>query len=182
MASGTERGGVGSRGTVAEALPAGANGAGSAGAGAPLMVSASGLRGIAGKSLTPDVAARFAGALGTHLRGRLGGGRPTVVVGRDGRAGGQVVHQAALAGLMGAGCDVIDLGVAMTPTVGVMVDELEADGGMVVTASHNPQEWNGLKCLVSDRTGEQGRVGAHAPAAEEAGEIIARYGRGGWAW
>jgi phosphomannomutase len=148
---------------------------------APLMLGVSGCRGIVGESLTPEVAARFAGAFGSWLCERAGG-RARVVLGRDGRAGGHVVQHAAIAGLCGAGCDVVDLGVEMTPTVGVMVDALEADGGVVLTASHNPQEWNGLKCLV--REGGE-RVSACAPDARTAAEIVARFhamAGGGEAW
>ncbi len=140
---------------------------------APLMVGVSGLRGIVGKSLTPEVATRFAAAFGGWLGDRATPGhRPKVVIGRDGRAGGQAIHDAAIAGLMNAGCLVVDLGVAMTPTVGVMTDREDATGGMVVTASHNPQEWNGLKCLV--REGDD-TVAACAPNATSAAEIIARF-------
>jgi phosphomannomutase len=135
---------------------------------APLMLGVSGLRGIVGQSLTPEVAARFAGAFGGWLRGR--GPAPTVVVGRDGRAGAQEIYGAALDGLLKSGCDVVDLGVAMTPTVGVMVDEQGAAGGMVVTASHNPQEWNGLKCLIRSHDGD--KVDASAPPLQVANEII----------
>ncbi|HZW11333.1 MAG TPA: hypothetical protein VFF69_15625 [Phycisphaerales bacterium] len=147
--------------------------------GSPLMLGVSGCRGVVGESLTPDVAARYAAAFGDSLRERAGA-RPRVVLGRDGRAGGHVVQLAALAGLCGSGCEVIDLGVEMTPTVGVMVDELEADGGVVLTASHNPQPWNGLKCLVRDR-GARG-PDACAPDAAGAEAIIARYHAGPAAW
>lgn len=138
---------------------------------APLMLSVSGCRGIVGRSLTPDVAARFAAAFAGWLAGRAGG-HPRVVLARDGRSGGHAVHAAALAGLTSAGCDVVDLGIAMTPTTGVMVDRLGAHGGMVITASHNPQQWNGLKCLV---TGPIRGVSASAPAKAHADEIIARF-------
>src|SRR4051812_44479583 len=116
-----------------------------------LMLSVSGCRGIVGETLTPEVAARFAGSYGSWLRERAGGGEGTIVVGRDGRAGGESIHAAARAGLVAAGCEVVDLGVAMTPTVAVMTDSYArragAHGcvaGIVVTASHNPQEWNGI--------------------------------------
>ncbi len=147
----------------------------------PLMVGVSGMRGIVGASLTPEIAARFAGAFGSWLA-RGADGRPTVVVGRDGRAGCDPIHAAAVAGVTGAGCDVIDLGVEMTPTVGVMVDELEAAGGLVVTASHNGREWNGLKCLVPEGEGVAKGVRACAPSARAAAEIAAAFhdGRVGW--
>lgn len=116
--------------------------------------------------MTPVFAVRFAAAFGSHLRGADAGGRPRVVVGRDGRIGGEALACAATAGLASVGCDVVDLGVAMTPTVGVMIRERSAQGGMVVTASHNPIEWNGLKCLDGDGL---------APPKPVADAIIARF-------
>jgi phosphomannomutase len=104
-----------------------------------LIVSVSGIRGVIGRGLTPEAALAFAAALGSHVNG----GR--VVLGRDGRPSGEVLRHAVLAGLLGAGCDVQDLGVAPTPTVGLAVRRLEAAGGVQITASHNPAEWNGLK-------------------------------------
>ncbi|MCA9285148.1 MAG: phosphoglucosamine mutase [Phycisphaerales bacterium] len=118
---------------------------------APLMLSVSGARGIVGRSFTPAVAASFAAAFGGLLRAQVGERTPLVVLGRDGRVSGQMVAAAAAAGLASAGCRIVDLGVAMTPTVGVAVLHHGADGGMVATASHNPIEWNGLKCI--DRHG-----------------------------
>jgi phosphomannomutase len=152
---------------------------------APLMLGVSGLRGIVGKSLTPEVAARFAGAFGAWLtkegartprrpRFRVAS-RPLVVVGRDGRMGGEVIARAATAGLAGAGCNVVDLGVSMTPTVGVMVDAWGAAAGLVVTASHNPQEWNGLKLLVRDSGAARGAPSTSAPGATLAASIIERF-------
>ncbi len=134
---------------------------------APLMLSVSGCRGVFGASLTPVVAARFAGALAGALAEEHGE-RPRVIVGRDGRAGGEAIHSAALAGLLAGGADAIDLDVAMTASVGVMVDHLEAAGGLVITASHNPQEWTGLKPIVRAPT-------ASAPAKERADELIQRF-------
>jgi len=145
----------------------------------PLMLGVSGCRGVVGAGLTPDVAARFAGAFGAWLSDRHAD-RPRVVVARDGRAGGHAFRHAALAGLCAAGCDVVDLGVEMTPTVGVMADQLDADGGMVLTASHNPQQWNGLKCLVR-RRGSRG-PDACAPTAADAAQIIARFHDAHAAW
>jgi phosphomannomutase len=143
------------------------------------MLSVSGCRGIFGRSITPEVAARFGAVYGTYLRGRAGaGGRPLVVLGRDGRLAGDVLARAAAAGLAGAGCDVLDVGVAMTPTVGVMVDARNAAGGLVVTASHNPQEWNGLKPMLREGGGsgaKAGEVAASAPNKAFADAIIASY-------
>jgi phosphomannomutase len=104
-----------------------------------LIVSVSGIRGVIGRSLTPESAAAFAAALGTVVEGR------PVVLSRDGRPSGAMLRHAVLAGLVGAGCDVQDIGVASTPTFGLAVRRLQAAGGIQITASHNPAEWNGLK-------------------------------------
>ena len=103
------------------------------------ILSISGLRGIVGDGLDPEYVTRFAASLGTMLKGG------TVVLSRDGRSTGDMLRHAVLAGLLGTGCKVLDLGVASTPTCGVMVTALGAAGGLQLTASHNPIEWNGLK-------------------------------------
>ena len=103
------------------------------------ILSISGLRGVVGDGLDPEYVTRFAAALGTMY----GGG--TVVVSRDGRRTGEMVKQAVLAGLAATGCNVLDAGIATTPTCGVLVSHHEAKGGVQITASHNPVEWNGLK-------------------------------------
>lgn len=142
---------------------------------APLMLGVSGLRGIVGKSLTPEVAMRYAAAFGVWLRSSLELARnPVVVVGRDGRRNGEVFQHAIIAGLTGAGCDVKIVDVATTPTIGVAVGREGADGAMIVTASHNPQEWNGLKCLVTHelKVPNSHQHPASAPTADEAAEII----------
>jgi len=152
---------------------------------ARLMLSVSGCRGVVGETLSAEVAARFAGCFGSVLRARNPGKRVSVVLGRDGRRGGEMIHAAATAGLLGSGCHVIDLGVAMTPTVAVNTDwhsrELASKGevgaGMVITASHNPQQWNGLKCLLAE--GGIHGAAACAPPASLANEIIAMFERGG---
>ncbi|MEY4116683.1 MAG: Phosphoglucosamine mutase [Planctomycetota bacterium] len=133
---------------------------------APLMLSVSGARGIVGRTMTPVVAATFAGAFGSHIRTLVAGRRPKLVVARDGRYGGEALARAVQGALASVGCDVVDIGVAMTPTVGLMIKALGADGGMAVTASHNPIEWNGLKCLDGDGL---------APPKPVAEAIIARF-------
>lgn len=154
-----------------------------------LMLSVSGCRGVLGESMTPEVAARFAGAFGAVLTERAAGKAVTVVLGRDGRRGSEMVKAAAAAGLMGAGCRVIDLGVAMTPSTAVMTDAVGRQGargavaGVMITASHNPQNWCGLKCLLAEG-GEHGSA-ACAPPADLAKAIIARFeraetGRASW--
>jgi phosphomannomutase len=108
---------------------------------APLMVSVAGIRGVIGESLTPDVVTRYAAAFAREAP------EGAVVVGRDARPTGPLVLAAVRAGLMGAGRDVIDLGLATTPTVEVAVEHLGAAGGVIITASHNPTPWNALKFL-----------------------------------
>ncbi len=151
-----------------------------------LMLSVSGCRGIVGRSLTPEVVARYAGAFAGYVRERAGARRVLVVMGRDGRRGGTMVRDAAAAGLCAGGCDVLDLGVAMTPTTAVMTDEAARANperlvaGMVLTASHNPQEWNGLKCLDTSRAPSREDFGSRAcaPEAALAEAIIERFRSG----
>ena len=130
------------------------------------MLSVSGLRGLIGQSLTPPVAARFGAAFGSWVKTQSKNAAPRVVVGRDSRPSGQMIELAACAGLVSVGCEVIAIGIATTPTTAVMVDHLKAAGGMVITASHNPIIWNGLKCLRHDGV---------APPPAEANEIIRRF-------
>ena len=111
---------------------------------AELIVSVSGIRGIIGETLTPEAALRFAQAMGTHLQGGK------VLVSRDGRPSGQFLGHAVIAGLLQCGCEVLDLGIQPTPTVGVAVRHFEAAGAIQITASHNPAPWNGLKLFGRD--------------------------------
>lgn len=106
-----------------------------------LMVGVSGIRGLVGTTLTPSVVLEFAQAYGTLLEG----GR--VILGRDSRPSGEMFSSAAAAGLLSAGCEVTEIGVVMTPAAGHAVIEGKYDGGVVITASHNPPGWNGLKFL-----------------------------------
>ncbi len=150
---------------------------------APLILGVSGLRGIVGESLTPEVAVRYAGAFGVWLNDRTDNEKwPYVIVARDGREGGEAIYYAAISALIASGCRVCEIGVAMTPSVGVLCDAKRADGAVIITASHNPQEWNGLKLLVrreswSGRTDGRANViesyaDACAPDAIAAGDII----------
>jgi phosphomannomutase len=119
-----------------------------------LKISISGVRGVVGDSLTPDLLTRFSQAFGTYI----GSGR--VVVGRDTRTSGEMVRQAVVSGLLSAGCRVVDAGVCPTPTVQLLVRKLRAAGGIAITASHNPPEWNALKFVGSDAlflSGARGR-------------------------
>jgi phosphomannomutase len=111
-----------------------------------LMVGVSGVRGIVGKDLTPEVVRRWAVAFGRWTAAR----RPLVVLGRDSRKSGPELSAAARAGLTAAGCDVIDVGLVPTPTIQLAVTHHDAGGGIAVTASHNPGEWNALKFIGAD--------------------------------
>ncbi len=104
-----------------------------------LMISVSGVRGLVGETFTPELVLEFGRAYGSLL----GGGR--VVLARDSRPSGAMYAAAAAAGLLSTGCAVTELGIAMTPTVGRTIREGRYDGGMSITASHNPGQWNGLK-------------------------------------
>ena len=146
---------------------------------APLMLGVSGLRGIAGESLTHDVAARYAQAFARWLMNRNHGRAKTIVASRDGRAGGDRFLATAIGAMTDVGANVIDIGIATTPTTAVAVDATHADGAIIITASHNPQPWNGLKCLVRlTSTGDQSNATssrAHAPALADANAIIEHY-------
>ena len=113
-----------------------------------LMVSVSGVRGLVGDPLTPELMAGIAAALGAHLR-EVEGGRQ-VCIGRDSRVSGPMFARAVTAGLQSVGCDVMDLGVVPTPTLLMAVRDHGAIGGIGVTASHNPAEWNALKLVSSE--------------------------------
>ena len=103
------------------------------------IISVSGVRGTVGSALDPSQLTRFAAAFGTLVEGQ------TVVVGRDTRTSGLMVHHAMLAGLIATGCRVIDVGICPTPTVLLMSKMLNAGGSLVITASHNPIDWNGIE-------------------------------------
>lgn len=108
-----------------------------------LMVSISGVRGIVGDGLTPDVIVKYTSAYADFIK------QGKVVVGRDARISGEMVNQIVTGTLLAKGLDVIDIGIVPTPTVQYTVKTLEAQGGIAITASHNPNEWNALKLLNS---------------------------------
>jgi len=138
-----------------------------------LMVGVSGVRGIVGKDITADVVARWAMAFGLWARER----RPVVVVGRDARPSGPEFAQAAIAALRRAGCDVIDVGLVPTPTVQLAVEHHHAGGGIAITASHNPIEWNALKFIGPDGIFLDGDAGTRVRALADEGAGKGR-GRG----
>ena len=118
---------------------------------APLIISISGVRGIIGESLNPAQAGEFGLAYGTFLRQNCSTDQPVkICIGRDSRPSGSMIAAALSSGLMAAGCQTIDLGIATTPGVALMVKHLTCAGGIVITASHNPIEWNGIKFIRDD--------------------------------
>jgi phosphomannomutase len=133
-----------------------------------LIISVSGMRGIVGENLTASVAVEYGSAFGTYLKNnRQRGSRNTaqdilsVCIGMDSRPSGEMLKSAVATGLCSAGIDVIDLGIVTTPSVGVMVRELSCAGGVVITASHNPVAYNGIKLLLGNG------VAPPAPEAEK---------------
>ena len=137
-----------------------------------LMVSVSGMRGIVGTDLTPELVARHAAALGAWA---AAAGRPLVVLGRDARTSGEMFAHAAISGFMSVGCDVIDLGIVPTPTTQLAVEHHRAGAGLILTASHNPIEWNALKLVGPDGIFLDADAGAAVRALAETGP-----GRTGW--
>jgi len=133
-----------------------------------LIISVSGMRGIIGENLTASIAVEYGSAFGTYLKNRprrdaqhAAHGTISVCIGMDSRPSGEMLKSAVAAGLCAAGIDVIDLGIVTTPCVGVMVRELAAAGGVVITASHNPIAYNGIKLLLDNG------VAPPAPEAEK---------------
>ena len=126
------------------------------------IISVSGLRGIVGESLTPDVAVRYAAAFAAEIAAG------PIVITRDGRDSGPMLAEALCRGLTALGRDVVDCGVAATPTTGVLVRQLKAAGGIQISASHNPAQYNGLKLLSAE-----GRVIPEAAGAK----VLDRYRR-----
>ena len=119
-----------------------------------LIKSISGIRGTIGgevnKGLTPIDTVKFASAYGTWLKNQNPNKRLKVVIGRDARPSGQMVSDLVCSSLIGLGIDVVNLGLSTTPTVEIAVPLENADGGIILTASHNPKQWNALK-LLNDR-------------------------------
>ena len=111
-----------------------------------LMVSISGVRGRVGEALTPEIMAKFAAGFGAWALARSGG-KATIVVGRDSRVSGPMFQAVVHAALQSVGCNVLDIGMVPTPTVQLAVEHHHAAGGLAITASHNPIEWNALKFI-----------------------------------
>ncbi|WP_411811689.1 phosphoglucosamine mutase [Chryseobacterium scophthalmum] len=136
-----------------------------------LIKSISGIRGtIGGKvgdNLTPLDVVKFASAFGTWLQNNKNKKDLTLIIGRDARISGSMVNSLVTATLQGLGINVVDLGLSTTPTVEVMVPELNADGGIILTASHNPKQWNALKLLNEKGEFINGENGAEVLALAE---------------
>ena len=136
-----------------------------------LIKSISGIRGTIGgkvdENLTPLDVVKFTSAFGTWLQNNKNKKGLTLVVGRDARISGAMVNSLVTATLQGLGINVVDLGLSTTPTVEVMVPELNADGGIILTASHNPKQWNALKLLNEKGEFINGKDGAEVLALAE---------------
>jgi len=107
------------------------------------IVSISGIRGIFGESLIPENIVKYTSAFAKYT------GRKRIVIGRDGRFNGDLIEKIIESTLLFNGCEVINIGIAPTPTITLAVEELKAEGGISITASHNPQQWNGMKFINS---------------------------------
>ncbi len=132
-----------------------------------LIISISGMRGLIGDNLFPETAVSYGCAFGTFLKQR----HPSktnmaVAIGRDSRPSGQMIFSAIAAGLSASGIGIVDLGICSTPGVGIMLRHLNCIGGVVITASHNPTQYNGIKFLLEDGI---------APPKEMAQKIIQMY-------
>ncbi|NQT29497.1 MAG: phosphoglucosamine mutase [Candidatus Saganbacteria bacterium] len=115
-----------------------------------LKISISGVRGVVPESLTPEVCLNFAKAFGSYIIEEESSPNKTIVVGTDPRSSSEFIKGIVFSGLLSTGCKIVDLGICPTPTVGIMVRKLKAAGGIVITASHNPLPWNGLKFMRED--------------------------------
>jgi phosphomannomutase len=135
--------------------------------GSGLMVSVSGIRGRVGDALTPEVVARYASAFGAWSLAR--GGSRSIVVGRDSRVSGPAIHPIVVGTLQLVGCDVIDIGLSTTPGCQLAVEHHHAAGGVMISASHNPIEWNALKLIGSSGLFLEASEGAAMRALLETG-------------
>lgn len=130
-----------------------------------LMISISGIRGVFGEGLTPENLVKFTAAYGTWLNGG------TVVLGRDSRVTGKLCEDIVAATLASVGCDVIKVGIVPTPTVAMGVLKYDAAGGIIISASHNPAEWNALKLLNNTSEFMDAEQAAEMAAIAESGDF-----------
>lgn len=137
-----------------------------------LIKSISGIRGTiggrVGEALTPIDTVKFVAAYATYIKKTIQGSLPKIVVGRDARISGDMVHKLVVGTLMGMGYDVIDIGLATTPTTEIAVSKENASGGIILTASHNPKQWNALKLLDSNGEFLNAKAGAEILTIAEA--------------
>ncbi|WKW12806.1 phosphoglucosamine mutase [Pseudogemmatithrix spongiicola] len=142
-----------------------------------LMISVSGIRGRVGHGLTPEVVARYAAAFGAWAvaRAKDRGSRTAIVLGRDSRVTGPLFHSVTRAALESVGADVIDIGLTTTPTLQLAVEHHHAAGGLGITASHNPIEWNALKFIGPDGLFLSAAQGAEMRALVDAGVPYAEW-------
>jgi len=115
-----------------------------------LIISVSGMRGIVGENLTAAIVTKYGRAFGTFLKAKSAADKLSVCIGRDSRLSGQQLQTAMTEGLCSVGIDVVDLGMVITPSVGIMVRQLGCIGGVIITASHNPIQYNGIKLLLDN--------------------------------
>src|SRR5512132_2427239 len=146
-----------------------------AGANDGLMVSVSGIRGRVGESLTPEIVAGYAAAFGAWALKKTPD-RP-VVVGRDSRVSGPMFHRVVLSALQSVGANVIDIGLTTTPTCQLAVEHHHAAGGIMLSASHNPIEWNALKLIGSSGLFLEASQGAAMRGLLETGVPLATWDR-----
>ncbi len=137
-----------------------------------LIKSISGIRGTiggrVGDALTPVDTVKFVAAYATYIKKTTQGVSPKIVLGRDARLSGDMVHRLVCATLMGMGFDVVDIGLATTPTTEIAVPKEKASGGIILTASHNPKQWNALKLLDSNGEFLNAEAGAEILSIAEA--------------
>ncbi|MFA5655773.1 MAG: phosphoglucosamine mutase [Dysgonamonadaceae bacterium] len=141
-----------------------------------LIKSISGIRGTiggkAGEGLTPIDTVKFTAAYAAYIKKTNHKDLPKIVVGRDARISGDMVHKLVTGTLMGMGFDVIDIGLATTPTTEIAVTKENASGGIVITASHNPKQWNALKLLDSNGEFLDAKAGEEILALAEVDDFI----------
>ncbi len=145
------------------------------GQGGGLMVSVSGIRGRVGEALTPEVVARYAAAFGAWSIAQ--GTSKQIVVGRDSRVSGAMFHRIVTGTLQLVGADVIDIGITTTPGCQLAVEHHHAAGGLMLSASHNPIEWNALKCIGASGLFLEASEGAAMRALVETGIPYATWDR-----
>ncbi|MGB9561940.1 MAG: phosphoglucosamine mutase, partial [bacterium] len=134
-----------------------------------LKISVSGFRGIVGEDLTPERIIRFAASFALHRKGKI-------VIGHDTRISSEPIKKLIVGTLQSMGSEIVDIGVVPTPTCGIAVKELGACGGIMITASHNPEHWNGIKFLKEDGGGiEEDEIMRIAEFSEKGGLEWAKY-------